>query len=237
MSKTIPRKIEFCVVSAGGVATTQLLTHFESRHCVNCHQDADNLKHLPIPAVSFNPAFRYIYVFGDPVPSVISLFRRGFYVLQARKLQRGYPGPPLPRMPIREYAAGGRDLFGFERHFDNYYERHLIHPTLFVRYDALWENLDRIRDFLGLGADEFANFAQRSRRKSDDHAPCRHVMRQLQAIYKPFNDRLAALPDAFVRGEHLARRRGHLFLSTNLRMAAMNALKAKLRPAGALYGE
>ncbi|MGH8045721.1 MAG: hypothetical protein ACREKL_00620 [Chthoniobacterales bacterium] len=237
MSKTVPRSLEFCVVSAGGVATTQLLKHFRERHIVNCHKDGDNLKHLPVPAVSFNPAFRYIYIFGDPVPSVISLFRRGFHVLQARKLHRGDSGPqPELRMTIKEFAAGGRDLFGFERHFDNYYERHLIHPTLFVRYDALWENLDAIRDFLGCAADEFAGFAPRCQR-SEERVPSPHVQRQLRAIYQPFNDRLAALPDAFVRGEGLSRRRGHLLFSANLRLAALNALKSRLRPAGALYGE
>jgi hypothetical protein len=237
MAKTIPRNIEFCVVSAGGVATTQLLAHFAERHAVNCRRDGDNLKHLPVPAVSFNPAFRYIYVFGDPVPSVISLFRRGFHILQARKLQRCRSGPPPDlHMPIRQFAAGGGDLFGFERHFDNYYERHLIHPTLFVRYERLWENLDKICDFLGVEESEIAGFAPRQRR-SETRVPCRHVMKQLRGIYQPFNDRLAALPDAFVRGEHLSHGRSRLIFSANFRLAAINALKARLRPADALYGE
>jgi hypothetical protein len=237
MSKSIPRKIEFCVVSAGGVATTLLLTHFKERHSVNCLKDGDSLKHLPVPAVSFNPSFRFIYVFGDPVPSIVSLFRRGFQTLQARKMRRGIPGPaPELHIPLEKYAAGGRDLFGFERHFDNYYERHLIHPTLFVRYETLWENLDAIRDFLDCNADEFADFKPR-RSRSEDQAPSPRVMQELCAIYQPFNDRLATLPDTFVRGAELARRRRHLFFSTNLRLAALNAVKARFHSADTIYGE
>jgi len=238
MAKRVPRSLEFCVVSAGGVATTQLLAHFVGRRTVNSPRDEDSLKHLPVPGVSFNPAFRYIYLFGDPVPAIVSLFRRGYHTLQARKLQRGFPGPrPGLRMTIDEYAAGGRDLFGFERHFDNYFERHLIHPTLFLRYEALWENLPAIGDFLQTDEDEFSGFAPRCRRSSEKCAPAPAVLDQLRAIYKPFTKRLDALPDTFVRGEHFANRRSHLFLSANLRLAAFNALKARWRPAGSLYGE
>jgi hypothetical protein len=230
--------MEFCVVSAGGVATTRLISHFAGRRCVNSLCDEDSLKHLPVPPVSFNPRFRYIYLFGDPVPAIISLFRRGYQTPQARKLQRGCRGPrPGPEMTIEDYARGGRDLFGFERHFDNYFERHLIHPTLFVRYEALWENLDAIRDFLGFDAEEFRDFAPRCRRQSEDRPLCPVAFGQLRAIYRPFVDRLKAMPDAFVRGEHLAGHRGHLFFSANLRLAAVNALKDRLRSAHRLYGE
>jgi hypothetical protein len=230
--------MEFCVVSAGGVATTRLLSHFAERRCVNSLDDGDSLKHLPVPPVSFNPGFRYIYVFGDPVPAIISLFRRGYHTPQARKLQRGCRGPKLPpEMTIEDYARGGRDLFGFERHFDNYYERHLIHPTLFVRYEALWENLNAIRDFLGFDADEFLNFAPRCRRQSEDQLLCPVALGQLRAIYQPFTRRLDTMPDAFVRGEHLAGQRSHLFFSANLRLAALNALKNRLRSANRFYGE
>jgi hypothetical protein len=236
MAKRVPRNIEFCVVSAGGVATTQLLAYFQGRYAANSLCDADSLKHLPIPAVSFNPFFRCVYLFGDPVPAVISLFRRGYHALQARKLRRGCGGSSMEScLRIEEYATGGRDLFGFEAHFDNYFQRHLVHPTLFIRYESLWDHLPTLRAFLHLEKSAFDDFAPRRSRHEADVPPA--VVDQLRAIYRPFQKRLDDMPDTFVRGGHLAQRRRHLLFSANLRLAALNAFKARLRPAHALYGE
>ncbi len=158
---------------------------------------------MPIPPVSFNPAFRWVFVFGDPVAATVSLFRRGYHSLQSRKLQRGYkPYCPIPlSMTLEEYADQGRDQLYFERQFLNYYERHQLHPTMFLRYDAIWANLEMLGTFLRVSASEMENFPPRKARMSEELIVAKETLEKLHEIYRPFILRLNTLPAAFVRGK------------------------------------
>ncbi len=237
MAKIIPRGIEFAVVSAGGVATTEVIDFLALRHAVNTASDEDGFKHMPLPPVSFNARFRFVHIFGNPVTATISLFRRGYHALQSRKLQRGNkPCRPIPlEMTIEEYASRGEDLFQFERFFDNYH-RHLLHPTLFLRYETLWENQDALKDFLGLTAEEMTGFPSRRERTSASQQPPRETVVALEAIYRNLSRRLDAVPDAFVES---GRSGGVLrvIASRNFRVAVINGVVSRFRPVTGPYGE
>lgn len=239
MPKFVPPEIEFAFASGGGVATSMLGEFFARRHTVNAPSDEDGLKHMPMSPVSFNPDFRYVFVFGDPVAATVSLFRRDYHSLQSRKLQRGYrPYEPISRtMTLDEYAAQGRDLMGFERQFLNYYEHHLIHPTLFLRYDTLWENLGVLQKFLGISGDEMQEFPPKAARKSEELIVPLETLEKLGEMYRPFQQRLNRLGDAFVRGENLSRGRLRLLFTENFRRAVRNGIVSRFQPVTGPYGE
>ncbi len=239
MPKLIPGNIEFAIASGGGVATSMLGEYFALRHTINAPSDEDGFKHMPVPPVSFNPNFRWIFVFGDPVAATVSLFRRGYHSLQSRKLQRGdKPYRPIPlSMTLEEYAEQGVDLLGFERQFLNFYEQHLIHPTLFVRYEGIWNNLEVIRTFLGLPQEEMAGFPPRKARQSEDLIVPAETLAKLHTIYRPFLSRLEKLPDVFVRGENLSRGRVRLLFTKNFHVAVKNGIFSRFRPVTGPYGE
>lgn len=239
MPKIIPAEIEFAIASGGGVATSMLGDFFSQRHRINAPSDEDGFKHMPIPPVSFNPAFRWVFIFGDPVAATVSLFRRGYHSLQSRKLQRGYkPYCPIPlSMTLEEYADGGRDLLHFERQFLNYYERHQIHPTLFLRYDAIWANLDKLGCFLGICPSEMEKFPSRTARKSEELIVARETLEKLYEIYRPFILRLNELPDVFVRGEGHTCGRVKVACTKNFQLAVKNGIVSRLKPVTGPYGE
>ncbi len=239
MPKFIPANIEFAIASGGGVATSMLGEFFGQRHTINAPSDEDGFKHMPIPPVSLNPDFRYVFVFGDPVAATISLFRRGYHALQSRKLQRGYrPYCWIPlSMTLEEYADQGEDRLFFERQFLNYSERHLINPTLFLHYEKIWDNLDLLQDFLGVSSEEMSGFPPRRTRESDALEVSESTREKLRQIYRPFVERLNGLPGAFVRGGSLPRGRVRLLLTKNFHVAVKNGIVSRFRPVTGPYGE
>jgi hypothetical protein len=238
VSKIIPKNIEFAVVSPGGVATTSLIHFFARNHTVNAPNDEDSLKHMPVPPVSFNPAFKYIHVFGDPVDATLSLFRRRFQELQSKKLQRGTKlRNPIPlEMSVEEYAYLGRDLLQFENFFDNYYSKHLLYPTLFIRYERLWDNLEMIREFLGLPEEEIALFPPKWERKANKGEIDPTLINRLKKMYSGFYEKINDLPDAFVRGQNLKRSKTSLLFSHSFNSALKNGARSKVKPYAEVYG-
>jgi hypothetical protein len=239
MPKFVPRNIEFAVASGGGVATSMLGEFLARHHVVNTPSDEDGIKHMPIPPVSWNPDFRWIFVFGCPVAATVSLFRRGYHSLQSRKLQRGYrPYDPIPlAMTLEEYADQGVDRFHFERQFLNYADRHRLHATLFLRYDAIWDHLDAVRQFLGLTEEEMADFPPRVARQSADLNVPPETLAKLARIYAPFIARLQDLPPCFVREGSPAAGPVRLICTKNFHAAVRNGIVSRFRPVTGPYGE
>jgi hypothetical protein len=238
MSKIISKEIEFAVVSPGGVATTSLIHFFALHHAVNAPNDEDSLKHMPIPPVSFNPNFKFIHIFGDPVAATISLFRRKFQELQSKKLQRGTNlRCPIPiEMSLEEYAAHGKDRLLFENFFTNYYSTHLLYPTLFIRYEHLWENLDAIRDFLNLPTEEFETFPRKLIRETEKQTIDSRVIVRLKQMYSGFYKKTEGLPGAFVRGGDLCPTPVSILSSQSLRKAIINGVTSRVLGFPSTYG-
>ncbi len=204
-----PSGIQVVVGSGGGVGTTFLIEFLARYLSVNDPHDRDGLKHLRLPPLSFDSSLRFVFVHGDPRAAVVSLFRRRFHSAQAAKLQRFAAAPrcPIPYgMSLEEYVAQGRDCFAFEAQFDNWYARCLHHPTLFLRYETIWDNLPALARFLALPDTLMAEFpARRERNQREQAAP---VRAGLDALYGCFAARLEALPDAVIRMPARGRLRG-----------------------------
>lgn len=236
MSRFLPGQIEVVVGSYGGSGSTFLLNFLSRYKPVNDARDRDGLKHLPVPPVSFNPHIRCVYIYRDPAAAVRSIFSRRFQHLQFRKLNRcGHLAfPAVTRQEtLAGFAAAGRDRFRLQEHFHNWYSHDLVHPTLFIRYETLWDHLGPLLDFLELPAAAAADFPGRVIRPPErclagpDIAG--DVMEQLGRIYETFRRELNRCPGVEIRGKHFAGKRSHLPFTRNFRLALLHSAKQPVK--------
>ena len=170
MEKTIflKKEIEVLIVSAGGVGTTFLMDAIAAYKKTNCSANTDGYKHLPIPPISFNDNLKVIYVFGDPVMASLSLFRRNYHHTQsvwATKFQQyNYVIPE--NINIDDYGKNKREGHYFENHFNNWKDKYLCYPTMFLKYENIHDSLDGLCLFLDLPNSFIYDFPKKKKRKS-----------------------------------------------------------------------
>lgn len=226
MSRIIPRHIDVVVSSFGGVGTTFLTSFISKYKNTNHPADIDGLKHLPIPPVSFNPNIRFIYIYGDPILAAISLFRRHYQYPHSRKLQqyKNASVRPIPKnMSLEQYASDGVDRFLFRSHFYNWYEHYLFHPTIFIRLDQLWSNVELLIKFLGLPKSAVNEFPEKRKRSSDLNEVPQETIKGLQMLYGSFSNELKTLNDVEIRGDS-KHKKADIFGSKNFRIALTSGL-------------
>ena len=220
----LPKPVEVVVTSFGGVGTTFLLEHLAKFRVTNHPYDADGLKHLPVPPISRHENVRFLYVFGDPVSATISLFRRGFQRPQSKKLLRYRisPSPVTAGATLDEYARAGIDRFRFRFHFYNWYGGYLVHPTLFVRYETIFNNLSAIVEFLDLPQEFIDSFPKRRVRTSEGIDIRPETMATLELMYGGFAKELGNLPDTVVRIPDSRRSTWQIYTSSPYPLAVLN---------------
>jgi len=231
MSRILPENIEVLITSFGGVGTTFINRFVAQFKSTNHYGDADLLKHLSIPPCSFNPRVRFVYVTGDPILAVISLFRRNYQYVHSEKLQsqQRLVISPIPReMTLDEYARIGRDRFMFESHFENWYRRYSLHPTAFVRYERLWDNLEPLFDFLGLSTSALNDFPIKKERESSLAGISVETLQGLDQMYGGFQKKLDALSDYEVRPDRRNPGRAGIIFSGNMRAVISGRVKRGL---------
>jgi len=222
MGKIIPKDIEVVVGSYGGVGTTFFLDFIAQFKKTNHPQDEDKIKHLGMPPVSFNKNVRFVYIYGDPMEAATSLFGRGMHNYQSKKLQRDQEAvnEPIPLdLSLEDYAKAGVDQFQFRRHFHNWYQDYLIHPTLFIRYEKIWDHKEEIFKFLDLPMSELDNFPEKKERRSKLADLPELVLSGLDTMYGDFVKELDEIGECVLRGEEYAGKSSHALFSSNLRIA------------------
>ncbi|MEN0045801.1 MAG: hypothetical protein AAF806_01945 [Bacteroidota bacterium] len=203
MEKTIflTPSIEVLLVSAGGVGTTFLMDAISKYRITNCTSNTDQYKHSPIPPIRFFRSPKAIYVFGDPVLAVISLFRRSYHHVQSKRHNK-YINPELvlpKEMTIDEYADLEQDALNLQYHFNNWYTNYRIYDTLFVHYNAIHDSLEVIRHFLSLPESFIHNFPEKKMRKSSIQDINSQTLAKLENTYQSFKNHLQSLDANFIR--------------------------------------
>ncbi|WP_154853604.1 hypothetical protein [Cyclobacterium xiamenense] len=197
----IPKHTEVVVCSYGGVGTTFLMEYLSNFKKINRFYDEDGAKHFPIPPISVNKNLKFVYIFGDPEMATISLFRRNFHHRQSTKLLRLTTKnlKPIPlEMSLEAYVSEGIDRFLFEDHFNNWYKHYLTHPTIFIRYENLYDVLPTLFDFLDIPREHLKGFPPKRERSSvgtvsDD------TKRKITHMYGEFSHALKELPDCEIK--------------------------------------
>jgi hypothetical protein len=188
-----PKQTAFIVVSAGGVATTFLLDFFGERgiRCNDSH-DRDTLKHCPRPPITLNRRLKVVYVVGDPVVAVGSLFRRGYQHEAFSKFTRFSGAKPCAKAlsDLRTYAETKQDLLMLERHFLNWTNRFQVYSTFVVKYDDIWTCFPDMLDFLGLPP-QFS--CELSEKRSRESTLPREISDLLEQTYSTLRGRVNSL--------------------------------------------
>jgi len=157
------------VTSVGGVGTTgfiEELRNVSARIRTNDPIDNDQVKHAPylrlvgevdagsVPHRRFKAKLpdKMIYLHGDPARAVLSVHRRGWFIIQARKTRTDAWPHPFPRN-LFEYSKWGDDLFQFEKHFDEFYSQCRF-PIAFLRISEKTKHIAELAEFLEVDEDD-----------------------------------------------------------------------------------
>lgn len=198
----VPKNVEVVVASFGGVGTTFLMDYIAQYKTTNFSCDRDQIKHSPIPPICFNRNIRFVYVYGNPVVATISLFRRGYHQWQSEKLSkydRNQTTLTSREISLEEYASLKTDLFNFHTHFYNWFEKYLVHPTMFIRYESIFDNIEPLVKFLDLPESAIENFPKKKERKSSlDEVPPK-TLNELEQLYSQFSHELESLNDIEIK--------------------------------------
>ncbi len=203
--QNLRRGYDVIVVSFGGCGSTGLIDFLKEKHyVVNSWDNSDFLKHLGSPPG--NASDRYIYLFGDPLASVISFYHRTrtynrrFADIHSFTMETSLGRPTFTSVAntLEKYAEEGQERFLLEQQFDNWFNARLSRPILFMRYETMWDNLEVLFDFVGLLAacDDFPEYQPRQS-SIDTLSP--EVLAVLNRMYGKFTHRLNALPDCVLR--------------------------------------
>lgn len=199
-SLLINKNIDVLVASYGGVGTSFLAKAISNYASVNDFEDNDGYKHLPFPPLSRNKNLKVLYVVGDPIVAVISLFRRDYASYQSYKLNRFNKTKVLsPKVTLDDYANALDDKFNFESVFDNWNEKFQYYPTLVINYSEIHNSLEAIRQFLNLPEDFVNNFPEKIERNSKVEALQTDIQENLNTIYGNFSKRLNKLPPYYIK--------------------------------------
>lgn len=198
----IPRKIDVVVVSSGGVGTTFLLS-FISKYKNTFEISEADFKHIPIPPISFNSNVKIVYIYGNPILAAVSLFRRGYHYGHTINYsniltQRNEPIPL--KQTLDEYAENSVDKFQFRDHFMNWYSRYKCsHSVMFVRYESIFDNVEKLFEFIDVPQSCVKEFPKKSIRSSSFNDLSNVTLEKLKLMYGDFNLELDNLDDVIIK--------------------------------------
>lgn len=224
----LPNDMRLVVSSYGGAASTMLMTHIYRFKNINQAGDRDGLKHSSLPPVTLGKNIRFLYIYGDPVNAVISLFRRNFHHDHSAKLQKRLTRKPNPiplEMTVDEYACQGEDRFYFKEHFLNWYDKCLVHPTLFVRYESLYDHLEEIQDFFELPKAFVDEFPEKKERQSVVDSVSKTTLTHLKHTYRDLQAILDELDDVVTVSRPGSMQQLRVYSSSTYRKIIMNNLE------------
>jgi len=186
------------------VGTSFFLNHINNYKVTNNFHNNDGFKHTIFPPISFNKKIKIIYIFGNPIDSVISLFARNYHHNHSKSLLRFNTSmkPIDENTTLEEYANEGIDRFHFSEQFNTWLTLSKFYPTLFLKYEKIWENLEILYDFLEIPKEELELFPEKKIRSSNISGLDRETQNGLKKIYGEFEQYLNSFDDYSIVNEH-----------------------------------
>lgn len=163
--------------------------------------------HFPYPAISTNRRLRLVYIFGDPIMSVLSVFRRHFQLFGHYAYVAGdysqYTSlsTRIKMRSLKSYLASDIGAFPIQQHFHNWRTAPTQHPILFIRAETVWDNLDILQSFLELPDEAMRTFPKQQKRLSSykRFGINRQEQDKLNQLYGDFKEELKQMPDTYIR--------------------------------------
>jgi len=199
-SLIVPKEIDVLICSTGGVGTTFLMKHISNYKVTNKSNGKDSFKHLVFPPLSYNQNIKYVYIFGNPIESVISLFSRNFQHWHSSKLLKFNNSVKSigHNTTLEEYTRERTDRFLFSEHFNNWLTLSKFYPTLFLKYEKIWENLEILYDFLEIPLEEIKSFPEQKKRSSEFSSLDKETQNGLKKIYGEFEQYINEFDDCTI---------------------------------------
>jgi hypothetical protein len=175
------------VTSFGGTGTTMLYRFLETweSDIPSNHPNWRPWKHLPAPPQDdeVKDGFRAVYVYGNPMNAVLSVFRREYQQWHVRNM-RNFPIEDWDDdWELDDVLAQPEDPFRMTRHFRNWTQADRSYPILLLQFDAIWRRLPEIFAFLGLPSRALDDFPERRQRHSDWTDEPEHIRQGLKRLY------------------------------------------------------
>jgi hypothetical protein len=177
----------FQVTSFGGTGTT-MVYEFLDEHEVDIPSDHPNWrpwKHLPTPPEDgdVKDGFRAVYLFGNPMNAVLSVFRRDYQRWHVRNMREDVTEPWSRDWDLNAFLQQSEDPFHMAKHFRTWTQTDRSYPILCLKFDALWEHLPEFFAFAGLPTSSIDTFPERRKRASDWTEEPKRVRSPLQDLY------------------------------------------------------
>lgn len=142
---------------------------------------------------------RALYIFGDPMDAVHSIFRherrvsgyaprRHCYAVQGAYRQFD------PKWDLRAFLAHGKDLFQLSEHLHQWIHAKRDYPILAVHYEQMWDHIDEIIAFLGLPKEAAQHFPEKKERRSSWRSESPFIQDGLQRMYGSLSEEINSLP-------------------------------------------
>lgn len=203
--QAIQGDIDFLVCSPGGVGSSFFISFLEKYKSVNSYKDGDGLKHIDRPPLTLNNKLKAVYIYGDPYNIVLSLFRRKYHHYQSVKLlfKCSHIKPINPDCTIEQYLQEGIDRLQLENHFDNWHNARINYPIMLIKYEAIWDNLPIIFDYLEISREEIKNFPSRKNRSSDWQFLSEELKKKLSNMYGELHEKIMNFDDLKIKEPNL----------------------------------
>lgn len=191
MMLTISHTIQ--VTSFGGSATTTLLNWLvENNQNVGIDTRWKHQLCPPRKSVYNIPEnYKPLYLIGDPVSSVISIFRRKIQASHARNMRCS---ENLKDWTIEDYIDRNLDLFHIDKQLKNWTKPTDSYNILCVKYHSIWNHVDDILNYWNLQhlKESFPHKKDRNNTSLNKHRE------RLSQMYKSTNEYIDSLPDCFI---------------------------------------
>jgi len=196
----------YYIMSQGGCGTTYLRSFFE-KYCEGDHMGYPHEfggccwnEHRRDPAVNINANLLFIY--GNPCDATLSFFRRAFMEVPSHVTNIGGDTTGLlygRPWTLERYLDNGIDFFQLESHLRGWlmFDQRQYN-IMFVKYDALNDNILRILDWLDFPAEAAKHFAFRER-ASKWRSLSKTQMSQFKNMFGSYIDLQDSLPDVLIK--------------------------------------
>ena len=210
---TTPQYDLTLISSMGATASTNFIGWCARRLETNCQYNSEGLpapgpganpkglKHRISPPSSDDPYVprgaiikRAVFIFDSPYNIIPSLFNRRIAHGHAIAITGKNPGH---NNDIGRFADQNNDSFGFHEQFFNWTVASTSYSRLIVRFDAIWDFVPEILEFLEIGMDQKAYFLpdRRVQRKSSLRDISCGQRRAIKSIYADLHTRIMEYPD------------------------------------------
>jgi hypothetical protein len=158
------------------------------------------LKHSPSPPkITFIK--KAVYLYSNPLNAIVYHFNQRiigtnfWHIRHCRNMGSDWQKMGM-EWDLVDYLNNEEDIFQFENHFNAWSKKNNVdYPIMLVKYEKIWDNLEKIFKFLDIPISEIGKFPKKIKRGSDWRKLPKITKLNLIKMYGKFAKRLKRFPD------------------------------------------